>query len=138
MSKEVLIERLQEIAKGYFPTSTDTMVNESIPALTFAEVNSRYQQFDDRVHNYLKDYDNELDDNDKCEVIALIKEYCKVSIKIAMSWLNLSDNLQNFYAHGDGIIGYIEDYIMLNDLSEYYDLFAIINTTLSIIYDLDK
>jgi hypothetical protein len=97
MSKEVLIERIQEIAKGYFPTSVETMVNESTPPLTFTEVNSRYQQFDDRVYDYLKDYDNELDDNDKCEVIALIKEYCKVSLKIAMSWLNLSTKLQNFY-----------------------------------------
>jgi hypothetical protein len=141
MSKQVSTERIQEIAKGYFPSSEETMVANTEQPLTYEEVNARYLRYHDSTSDYINDFAEELNynQNGECDKVKdIIHEYCNVALRIALTWYGSSDEFQEFYAHGDGIIGYIEDYIMINNLSEYYDKFEIINTALSIIYDLDK
>jgi hypothetical protein len=141
MSKQLSKERIQEIAKGYFPTSHETMVANTEQSLTYEEVNARYLRYHDSTSDYINDFAEELNynNNGECDKVKeIIHEYCNVALRIALAWYGSSDELQNFYVVGDGIIGYIEDYIMINNLSEYYNKFEIINTVLSIIYDLDK
>ena len=141
MSKQVSTERIQEIAKGYFPSSEETMVANTKQPLTYKEVNARYSRYHDSTSDYINNFAEELNynQNGECDAVKdIIHGYCNISLRIALSWFGASEELKTYYAYNDGIIGYIEEYIMINNLSEYYDKFEIINTVLSIIYDLDK
>lgn len=141
LENKVIEERLKEIAKGYFPTSEETIATNSKQPLKFEELNNRYLQFDDNISNYINDYKQELNynKNGECDKVKeIIEDYCRAALKVALSWFGASEELKTYYAHNDGIIGYIEDYINVNNMSKYYDCFDIVTTVLNAIYDLDK
>lgn len=141
LENKVIEERLKEIARGYFPTSEETIATNSKQPLKFEELNNRYLQFDNNINDYINNYKQELNynKNGECDKVKeIIEDYCRATLKVALSWFGASEELKTYYAYNDGIIGYIEDYINVNNMSKYYDCFDIVTTVLNAIYDLEK
>lgn len=141
LENRVTEDRLKEIARGYFPTSEETIATNSKQPLKYVELNSRWLQFDDNMSDYINDYKQELNcnENGECDrVREIIEDYCRAALKVALSWFGASDKLKAFYMYDDGIIGYIEDYIYVNNMSKYYECFDIVTTVLNAIYDLEN
>ena len=124
-------QRLLEIAKNYFPSE------DSEKSLTFNDINPNHFEFQDKINNYIDNYIDHFDDNECCQITDLITDYCTVALRIALSWFGSSDKLKNFYIDDCGIIEYVDDYLTINKLSDYYDKFDVMTTALSVIDDLE-